>query len=35
MLKVTLHNRGDNETYRKNENSEGNSYTCTGVSGGQ
>jgi len=29
MRKVTLHNCGNNETYRKNENSEGNSYTLT------
>jgi len=29
MRKVTLHNRGNNETYRKNGNSEGNSYTLT------
>jgi len=27
MRKVALHNRGNNETYRKNEDSEGNSYT--------
>jgi len=27
MRKVTLHNRGNNETYKKNEVSEGNSYT--------
>jgi len=27
MRKVTLHNRWNNETYRKNDDSEDNSYT--------
>jgi len=27
MHKVILHNRGNNETYRKNEDSENDSYT--------
>jgi len=29
MCKVTLHNWGNNETYRKNEDSKGNNYTLT------
>jgi len=37
MRKVTLRNWGNNETYSKNEDSEGNSYTLTdtGASGRQ
>jgi len=35
MRKVTLHNRGDNETYRKNEDFGGNRYIDTWASVGQ
>jgi len=40
MHKVTLHKQRNNETYRKNEDSEGNSYTLiqgqvVGSDGGQ